>query len=58
MLVAQDLASYGRDRTGPGRASGATKRAPSPIAALTRAVSERVERTRLLYLYPSGLTDD
>ena len=31
---------------------------PSPIAALTRAVSARVERTRLLYLYPSGLTDE
>ena len=28
---------------------------PSPIAALTRAVAARVERTRLLYLYPSGL---
>ena len=31
---------------------------PSPIASLTRAVSMRVERTRLLYLYPSGLTDE
>ena len=30
----------------------------SPIAALTRAISARVERTRLLYLYPSGLTDE
>jgi ribosomal protein S12 methylthiotransferase len=59
VLVAQDLASYGRDRTGPGRAAragGASR--PSPIAALTRAVSQRVERTRLLYLYPSGLTDE
>ncbi len=59
VLVAQDLASYGRDRTGPGRAVGATRRGrPSPIAALTRAISQRVERTRLLYLYPSGLTDE
>ncbi len=59
VLVAQDLASYGRDRSGPGRAGGATKHGrPSPIAALTRAVSQRVERTRLLYLYPSGLTDE
>jgi ribosomal protein S12 methylthiotransferase RimO len=59
VLVAQDLASYGRDRTGPGRASGASKLGrPSPIAALTRALSQRVERTRLLYLYPSGLTDE
>jgi ribosomal protein S12 methylthiotransferase len=59
VLVAQDLASYGRDRTGPGRASGATRQGrPSPIAALTRAVAQHVERTRLLYLYPSGLTDE
>ncbi|MGO9853732.1 MAG: MiaB/RimO family radical SAM methylthiotransferase [Acidimicrobiales bacterium] len=57
VLVAQDLASYGRDRTGPGRRARTTH-ASSPIAALTRAVSVRVERTRLLYLYPSGLTDE
>jgi ribosomal protein S12 methylthiotransferase len=62
VLVAQDLASYGRDRSGPGRArragAGTTTGRPSPIAALTRAVAARVERTRLLYLYPSGLTDE
>ncbi len=57
VLVAQDLASYGRDRTGPGRGARIAN-GPSPIAALTRAVSMRVERTRLLYLYPSGLTDE
>jgi ribosomal protein S12 methylthiotransferase len=57
VLVAQDLASYGRDRTGPGRATR-TANGPSPIAALTRAVAAEVERTRLLYLYPSGLTDE
>ena len=57
VLVAQDLASYGRDRTGPGRRTRIAD-GPSPIAALTRAVSARVERTRLLYLYPSGLTDE
>ena len=55
VLVAQDLASYGRDRSRPGERA---KAGPSPIAALTRAVSARVERTRLLYLYPSGLTDE
>jgi ribosomal protein S12 methylthiotransferase len=55
VLVAQDLASYGRDRSRPGER---VKAGRSPIAALTRAVSERVERTRLLYLYPSGLTDE
>jgi ribosomal protein S12 methylthiotransferase len=57
VLVAQDLASYGRDRSGPGRSTRIAN-GPSPIAALTRAVSARVERTRLLYLYPSGLTDE
>jgi ribosomal protein S12 methylthiotransferase len=55
VLVAQDLASYGRDRSRPGER---VKAGRSPIAALTRAVSARVERTRLLYLYPSGLTDE
>jgi ribosomal protein S12 methylthiotransferase len=55
VLVAQDLASYGRDRSRPGERA---KAGPSPIAALTRALSTRVERTRLLYLYPSGLTDE
>ncbi len=57
VLVAQDLASYGRDRSGPGRRTRIAH-GPSPIAALTRAVTARVERTRLLYLYPSGLTDE
>jgi ribosomal protein S12 methylthiotransferase len=55
VLVAQDLASYGRDRSRPGER---VRAGHSPIAALTRQVSARVERTRLLYLYPSGLTDD
>lgn len=57
VLVAQDLASYRRDRTGPGRARRIAD-GPSPIAALTRAVAARVDRTRLLYLYPSGLTSE
>jgi ribosomal protein S12 methylthiotransferase len=55
VLVAQDLASYGRDRSRPGER---VKAGASPIAALTRALSARVDRTRLLYLYPSGLTDE
>jgi ribosomal protein S12 methylthiotransferase len=55
VLVAQDLASYGRDRSVPGQRASAGR---SPIAALTRAINERVARTRLLYLYPSGLTDE
>ena len=47
VLVAQDLASFGRDQ-GHGRRS---------IVPLVQAVAERVDRTRLLYLYPSDLTD-
>jgi ribosomal protein S12 methylthiotransferase len=46
VLVAQDLASYGRD---VGR-KGA-------IVGLVEAVAARVARTRLLYLYPSELDD-
>jgi ribosomal protein S12 methylthiotransferase len=46
VLVAQDLASYGRDLGG--------RRA---IESLVGAVSARVTRTRLLYLYPSELTE-
>ena len=46
VLVAQDLAWYGRDIGRPG-----------DIIPLVKAVSARVARTRLLYLYPSELTD-
>ena len=48
VLIAQDLAAYGRDG-GRGARS---------IVPLVRAVSERVDRVRLLYLYPSELTDE
>jgi ribosomal protein S12 methylthiotransferase len=47
VLVAQDLASFGRDQ-------GVGERA---IVPLVEAVSARVRRTRLLYLYPSDLTE-
>jgi ribosomal protein S12 methylthiotransferase len=47
VLVAQDLASYGRDQ---GRGSKA-------IVPLVEAVAGRVDRVRLLYLYPSDLDD-
>jgi ribosomal protein S12 methylthiotransferase len=50
VLVAQDLASYGKDRP--------DELGAGSIVALVRAVSERVDWTRLLYLYPSDLTDD
>ncbi|HEY2815253.1 MAG TPA: 30S ribosomal protein S12 methylthiotransferase RimO [Acidimicrobiales bacterium] len=47
VLVAQDLASFGRDQ-------GRGERA---IVPLIEAVAARVARVRLLYLYPSDLTD-
>lgn len=47
VLVAQDLAAYGRDQ-GVGERS---------IIPLVRQVADRVDRVRLLYLYPSDLTD-
>jgi ribosomal protein S12 methylthiotransferase len=47
VLVAQDLAAYGRDQ-GQGERR---------IVPLLEAVAERVDRVRLLYLYPSDLTD-
>ena len=49
VLVAQDLASYGKDRPGE-LGAGA-------IVPLVKAVSARAEWTRLLYLYPSDLSD-
>ena len=48
VLVAQDLASYGRDRAELGAGS---------IVALVQAVAALVPRVRLLYLYPSDLSD-
>ncbi len=56
VLVAQDLASWGLDRATPGRLSprAGTER---PIVGLVRALARRVERVRLLYLYPSSLDD-
>jgi ribosomal protein S12 methylthiotransferase len=47
VLVAQDLASYGRDRGERGA-----------LSALVRAVVERVDWVRLLYLFPTALTDE
>jgi ribosomal protein S12 methylthiotransferase len=49
VLVAQDLASYGKDVPGE-LGAGA-------IVALVGAVAARVDRVRLLYLYPSDLSD-
>lgn len=47
VLVAQDLAAYGRDQ-GVGERS---------IIPLVRQIADRVDRVRLLYLYPSDLTE-
>jgi ribosomal protein S12 methylthiotransferase len=56
VLVAQDLASWGLDRSAPDRVAR-PRGAPRPIVELIRAVARRVERVRLLYLYPSALDD-
>jgi ribosomal protein S12 methylthiotransferase len=48
VLVAQDLASFGRDQ-----GSGERR-----IVPLVEAVARQVDRVRLLYLYPSDLTDE
>jgi ribosomal protein S12 methylthiotransferase len=50
VLVAQDLASYGKDRP--------DELGAGSIVPLVRAVSAAVPWTRLLYLYPSDLTDE
>ncbi|HXY45352.1 MAG TPA: 30S ribosomal protein S12 methylthiotransferase RimO [Acidimicrobiales bacterium] len=52
VLVAQDLASFGRDQS-----SGGVRAAGSDIIRLVQAVAARTDRVRLLYLYPSSLSD-
>jgi ribosomal protein S12 methylthiotransferase len=59
VLIAQDLASWGHDRRRAGRGEpvevldeGGTQ----PLIELTKILSSEVDRVRLLYLYPSGLT--
>jgi ribosomal protein S12 methylthiotransferase len=59
VLIAQDLASWGHDRRrgGTGEAlevldQGGTQ----PLIELTKTLAREVDRVRLLYLYPSGLT--
>jgi ribosomal protein S12 methylthiotransferase len=64
VLVAQDLVSWDRDLTG--RTAVATAVGPGDVGpvdggglvTLVRAVQKRVERVRLLYLYPSGLSEE
>lgn len=50
VLIAQDLASYGKDRP--------EELGAGSIVSLVRRVSAMVDRTRLLYLYPSDLSDE
>jgi ribosomal protein S12 methylthiotransferase len=57
VLVAQDLASWGIDRSDPDRVPR-KKGTSRPIVDLIRAVADRVERVRLLYLYPSALDNE
>jgi len=60
VLIAQDLASWALDRNGEGEAIevlDATTPGSQPLVELTRAASQVIERVRLLYLYPSGLTE-
>jgi ribosomal protein S12 methylthiotransferase len=49
VLVAQDLASYGKDRP--------DELGAGSIVPLVDAVAAEVDRVRLLYLYPSDLSD-
>ena len=49
VLVAQDLASYGKDRP--------DELGAGSIVALVDAVAAATDRVRLLYLYPSDLSD-
>jgi ribosomal protein S12 methylthiotransferase len=70
VLVAQDLVSWDRDLTGRKeptsrkqvvKAVTADELRPEQgrgLVALVRAVQKRVERVRLLYLYPSGLDEE
>jgi len=50
VLVAQDLASYGKDRP--------DELGAGSIVPLVRSVAAVVDRVRLLYLYPSDLSDE
>ncbi len=54
VLVAQDLVSWGRDVT-----AAASARMPEVgLVPLFHEVAKRVDRVRLLYLYPSGLSQE
>jgi ribosomal protein S12 methylthiotransferase len=59
VLIAQDLASWGHDRRRAGRGEAVEvldEGGTQPLIDLTKALTGEVDRVRLLYLYPSGLT--
>ena len=59
VLVAQDLASYGLDRRtrgGDDAIEALESGSAQPLVDLVATLATEVERVRLLYLYPSGLT--
>jgi ribosomal protein S12 methylthiotransferase len=59
ILIAQDLASWGHDRRRAGRGEpveALDEGGTQPLVELTKTLSREVDRVRLLYLYPSGLT--
>ena len=62
VLVAQDLASWGLDRSGSTTTGRNAARSGDewtrPIVWLLERASQVVERVRLLYLYPSSLDDE
>jgi ribosomal protein S12 methylthiotransferase len=61
VLIAQDLASWGHDRRRAGRGEALEvldQGGSQPLIELTKALTGEVDRVRLLYLYPSGLTEN
>ena len=61
VLIAQDLVSWGLDRRAKGEGTALDvlddpRVSMQPLVELTEALATEVERLRLLYLYPSGLT--
>lgn len=63
VLIAQDLAAYGRDAARAGRNGVTSERtnelgSSRPIISLIHEVAKRVDWVRLLYLYPADLTDE
>lgn len=59
VLIAQDLAAYGRDAARAGKNRGTSERdSTRPIIHLIHEVAKRTDWVRLLYLYPADLTDE